>query len=68
MAHYNSPGRFSAPWEDAGLHQTRTAGKRRLWLYSPEHDGGSRWTCAVAGEGSSGGASREEALENAKNW
>jgi hypothetical protein len=65
--HYNDPDRFSPPWEDGGKHDTRTAGVRRLWLHPP---GGQRpyWICAVAGEGSTSGNTRAEAIENGKNW
>lgn len=65
--HYNSPQRFSAPWIDAGIHETRTAGRRRLWLHPPIDDR-DHWLCAVAGEGSTGGSTKEEALERGKNW
>ena len=63
--HYNSYDRFSAPWVDAGVHVTRSAGRRRLWLL--EGDDGY-WLCAIAGEGTTGGDTREAALENARNW
>lgn len=65
--HYNSPTRLSAPWTDAGVHETRTAGKRRLWLHPPMAEGGY-WTCAVAGAGSTSGDTAEQALERGKNW
>lgn len=65
--HYNSPERYSAPWQDAGTHRTRTAGLRRLWLHPP-HQEGAYWSCIVAGEGSTSGASREEALANGRAW
>lgn len=65
--HYNSPGRHKAPWQDAGLHETRTAGRRRLWLLPP-YEGCPTWTCAVAGEGSTCGDTREQAIERGKKW
>jgi hypothetical protein len=63
--HYNDPDRLPAPWIDAGIHHTRTAGRRRLWLFERE-DG--TWSCSVAGEGSTSGSTREEALQRGKEW
>jgi hypothetical protein len=65
--HYNSPTRYSAPWIDAGLVKTRTAGTRRVWLHAPTGTM-KTWTAAIAGEGSTCGDTREQALERAKNW
>lgn len=64
---YNSSDRFKAPWIDAGKHQTKTAGLRRLWLHPPTDEKGY-WTCAVAGEGSTCGNTREQAMERGKAW
>lgn len=64
--HYNSPDRFAPPWEDAGKHMTG-AGLRRLWLHPPQGPC-TYWTCAVAGEGSTSGDTRQAALENGKRW
>lgn len=65
--HYNDPNRYGPPWEDAGKHPTRTAGLRRLWLHPPS-EGETWWTCTVAGEGSTDGDTREQAIERGKNW
>jgi hypothetical protein len=65
--HYNDPHRFSAPWIDAGKHQTRTAGLRRFWLHPPTAET-PYWTCSIAGEGSTCGDTREAAIESAKRW
>lgn len=67
--HYNSPYRFQAPWVDAGKHRTRTAGLRRIWLYPPSGEKyGNYWTAAIAGEGSTCGETKEQALANARKW
>lgn len=63
--HWNSPNRHSEPWIDLGLHKTRTAGTRRFWLY-PNEDG--TFSLAIAGEGSTCGATREEAIANGEKW
>ena len=65
--HYNSPDRFSPPWIDCGKHQTRTSGLRQLWALPPGN-GSIYWLCSVAGEGSTSGDTKEEALERGKNW
>jgi hypothetical protein len=67
LKHYNSPDRFSAPWEDCGKHKTRTAGLRRIWIMKPDYEG-DRWRVVIAGQGTSSGATKEEAMRNAVNW
>lgn len=65
--HYNDKARFSAPWVDAGVHSTRTAGRRRFWL-NPPTETRTYWICAVAGEGSTSGDTEAAAIQNGKNW
>lgn len=64
--HYNYPDRFRAPWVDAGVHQTRKHGARRLWLLGPS---GERpyWLCAVSGVCSVSGDTRDQALDAARD-
>ena len=66
---------FAPPWQDAGRVKTRTAGVRRVWLLAPEDKARvpglappETWTAVISGEGSTCGATREEALANAAKW